>query len=145
MKEDHPWRLLRHVFYSGGERGMAICLALTGLTLCLSDILLTLSRGSYYHGTSNDRELADLLCFASQAILPIILARLVWRYCFSRRARHPAVTVLCLAIAFWMTLVLLAAMDVTDIDELASGIFLFVIDIILFLPLFIDASIHAPK
>ncbi len=145
MKENRPQTcgrvdviggcLLRHVFYSGGERGMAICLALTGLTLCLGDILLTL--GSY--------ELADLLCFASQAILPIILARLVWRYCFSRRARHPAVTVLCLAIAFWMTLVLLAAMDVTDIDEMASGIFLLIIDSILFLPLFVDASIHAPK
>ena len=145
MKEDRLWRLLRHVFYSGGERGMAICLALTGLTLCLSDILLTLSRGSYYHGTSNDRVLADLLCFASQAILPIILARLVWRYCFSRRARHPAVTVLCLAIAFWMTLVLLAAMDVTDIDEMASGIFLFIIDIILFLPLYYEACVKPPK
>jgi hypothetical protein len=55
------------------------------------------------------------------------------------------VTVLCLAIAFWMTLVLLAAMDVTDIDEMASGIFLFVIDAILFAPLYYEACVKLPK
>ena len=144
MKEDRPWRLLRHVFYSGGERGMAICLALTGLTLGLSGVLLMV--GSHLsHYSSVKRDVAGLWQFAGFALLPIILARLVWRLAFSRRVRHPAVTVLCLAIAFWMTLVLLAVMDLTDIDEMASGIFLFVIDSILFLPLFVDASIHAPK
>ena len=47
--------------------------------------------------------------------------------------------------AFWMTQVLLATMDVTDIDELASGIFLFVIDAILFAPLYYEACVKPPK
>ena len=144
MKDDRPWRLMRHIFYSGGERGMGICIALTGLTLCVSDILLTLCRGPGWHG-SNERILSGLLGFASQAILPIILARLAWRCCFSRRFSHPAGTVLCAAMAFWMTQILLATMDVTDSDELASGIFLFVIDAILFAPLYYGACVKPPR
>ena len=145
MKEDRPWRLLRHVFYSGGERGMAICLALTGLTLGLSDVLLTIGSASAY---SLKRQSAGLWQFAGFALLPIILARLVWRLAFFRRVRHPAVTVLCAAIAFGMALVLLSSLDTGHLDaeeRMATGIFLFVIDSILFLPLFVDASIHAPK
>ena len=146
MKEDRPWRGLRHVFYSGGERGMAICLALTGLTLGLSNVLLSLCS---YYSTYNSLEshLAGLWRFASFAVLPIILARLVWRFAFSRRGRHPARTVLCATIAFGMALILLSiAVDQGGTDcDLAWGIFLFVVDSILFLPLFVDVSIHAPK
>ena len=143
MKEEHPWRLLRHVFYSGGERGMAICLALTGLSLVFSDVLLTIGTDSAY---SLKRQLAGLWCFAGFGLLPIILARLVWRFAFSRRVRHPAQTVLCATIAFGTALLLLSiAADSSSMgNDIASGIFLFVIDSILFLPLFIDASIHAP-
>ena len=142
MKVD-PWLGLRHVFYSGGERGMAICLALTGLTLVFSDMLLTLVADSAY---SPKRELAGLWCFAGFGLLPIILARLVWRFAFSRRVKHPAQTVLCATIAFGMALLLLsiAADSGSTGNDIASGIFLFVIDSILFLPLFVDASIHAP-
>ena len=143
MKVD-PWLGLRHVFYSGGERGMAICLALTGLTLVFSDMLLTLVADSAY---SPKRELAGLWCFAGFALLPIILARLLWRFAFSWRVRHPAKTVLCATIAFGMALILLsmASGPSSTGNDIASGIFLFVIDSILFLPLFVDASIHAPK
>ena len=143
MKEERPWRLLRHVFYSGGDRGMAICLALTGLSLGLSDVLLTIGTDSAY---SLKRQLAGLWHFAGFALLPIILARLVWRGLFSKRVRHPAQTVLCATIAFGMALLLLsiAADSGSTGNDIASGIFLFVIDSILFLPLFVDASIHAP-
>ncbi len=147
MKENRPWRLLRHVFYSGGERGMAICLALTGLTLGFSAELLMV--GSHLsHFSSIKRDFAGFWHFAGLALLPIILARLVWRLAFFRRVRHPAQTVLCATIAFGMALVLLSSLDTRYLDaeeRMATGIFLFVIDSILFLPLFVDASIHAPK
>jgi hypothetical protein len=147
MKEDRPWRGLRHVFYSGGERGMAICLALTGLSLGLSEVLLSLR--SYYstHYDYLRRDLAGLWHFAGFALLPIILARLVWRLAFFRRVRHPAKTVLCATIAFGMALIFLsiASGPGGTNDALASGIFPFVIDSILFMPLFFDASTHAPK
>ncbi len=144
MKEDRPWRGLRHVFYSGGERGMAICLALTGLTLGLSDVLLTVGTDSAY---SLKHQLAGLWQFAGFALLPIILARLVWRLAFFRRVRHPAKTVLCATIAFGIALIFLSIASGSGGtgNDIASGIFLFVINAILFLPLFVDASIHAPK
>jgi len=151
MKAPGPGRLFRHLFYSGGERGMALCLALTALTLLTSPFVRHRFGLDAYVDLSPSTEgfQAFLCATAGLMALPIVLARAIWRYGFAKAVPHPAGVVLGATAVLGTTLAFLslAFSDVHAFDSPTKfyGVFVFLVSLLLFAPLFAEACSQPPS
>ncbi len=142
MKAPLPGRFLRHLLYSGAERGMATCLLLIGLTLALYAALMSIVGRSYRW------EMNSLCLLAGICPMPVVAARIAWRYVFARRAPHPAVTVLVCSSAFAVAMAVFSIMlppGASSDDSPLPGLFFYALDVLFFIQPFVEASIEPPR